>query len=344
MKSSSQPLVSIVTPVYNGEKYLAECIESVLAQTYENWDYVIVNNCSSDRSLKIAQDYAKKDSRIRVHNNKEFLTMCENFNHALLQISADSKYCKVLHADDMLFPTCIADMVALNEENPSVGIVGAYVLEGVRVKCDGLPKNISVLSGREIARLSLLNLSPVVGGLYVFGSPTSLLIRSDIIRCRNPFYNEKYLQVMDEEVCYHLLKESDFGFINQVLTYSRVHNESTTSFNEILMRRRFEELMLLIEYGPVYLTGKEYRGRLAQKLDHYYRFLARSAFEAKGKEFWNFHKNGLESLGFQFSWSKVAKRMSKREMARKLFSWMMHPQIPVSRVLGSLNKREGKTT
>ena len=48
------PLVSVLTPVYNGEDYLAECIESILAQTYRNFEYTIVNNCSKDRSLEIA--------------------------------------------------------------------------------------------------------------------------------------------------------------------------------------------------------------------------------------------------------------------------------------------------
>jgi glycosyltransferase involved in cell wall biosynthesis len=53
--SLNGPLVSILTPVYNGEKYLAECIRSVLAQTYQNWEYTIVNNCSTDKTLEIAK-------------------------------------------------------------------------------------------------------------------------------------------------------------------------------------------------------------------------------------------------------------------------------------------------
>src|SRR5438093_8149037 len=68
MKIDCQPLVSVVTPIYNGEKYLAECIESVLAQTYQNWEYVIVNDCSTDRSLDIAQYYTHKIGR----KDKEF--------------------------------------------------------------------------------------------------------------------------------------------------------------------------------------------------------------------------------------------------------------------------------
>src|SRR5882724_7298074 len=65
MNNSSQPLISVVTPVYNGAEHLAECIESVLAQTYQNWDYTIVDNCSTDGSVEIARRYAAKDRRIR---------------------------------------------------------------------------------------------------------------------------------------------------------------------------------------------------------------------------------------------------------------------------------------
>ena len=71
MTSMDQPLVSVLTPVYNGEKFLAECIESVLAQDYQHWEYHIVNNCSTDGTLRIAQSYADKDPRIRVTTNGE---------------------------------------------------------------------------------------------------------------------------------------------------------------------------------------------------------------------------------------------------------------------------------
>jgi len=311
-----EPLVSVVTPVYNGEKYLAECIESILAQTYENWEYVIVNNCSSDRSLKIAQDYAEKDSRIRVHDNRDFLPMVENFNHSLLQVSPESKYCKVIHADDVLFPECISKMVALAEEKPSVGIVGSYVLEGCRVKCDGLPYPKYFFSGREICRMTLLDQSPVKGGLYAFGSPTSLLIRSDLIRGRDPFYDAGYFQVVDQEVCYYLLQYSDFGFIHEVLTYSRDHSQSTSSSVSILNRLILEELMLLKDYGLIYLSNEEYDERLTVRMQNYYRFLSTSVIEKKNKEFWSFHRSGLDQLDLPLSWSRLLKGIA-REIVRK---------------------------
>jgi glycosyltransferase involved in cell wall biosynthesis len=87
-------LVGVVTPVYNGGEYLRECIESVLAQSYTNWRYTIVNNRSTDDSLEIALHYARLDSRVRVHDNVEFLPIIDNHNHAYGLIDRDSIYCK----------------------------------------------------------------------------------------------------------------------------------------------------------------------------------------------------------------------------------------------------------
>ena len=250
MESNSQPLVSIVTPVYNGEAYLAECIQSVLAQTYENWEYVIVNNCSSDGSLKIARKYAEKDPRIRIYENTEFFPIIANFNHAVRQISPKSVYCKILHSDDLMFDRCIEKMVAVAESNASVGIVGSYVLRGVRVVCSGLSYPQTVFSGREVCRRSL-NIRYTPGRIYVFGSPSSILIKSGLIRDRDPLYNDKYHMCVDQELCYYLLQNQDFGFVHEILTHSRTHEQSvSTSINKYNLET-IEELMLMQDFGLV---------------------------------------------------------------------------------------------
>ena len=66
-----EPLVSIITPLYNSEKFIAETIESVLAQTYENWEMLIVNDCSKDNGVRIVEEYSKKDKRIKLFNNEK---------------------------------------------------------------------------------------------------------------------------------------------------------------------------------------------------------------------------------------------------------------------------------
>src|SRR5215470_6717793 len=133
MSLAAGPLVSVITPVYNNAEHIHECIESVLRQTYQNWEYTIVDNCSTDGTAEIARRYAAKDSRIRLYENKEFLRAIPNHNNAFRQISPESKYCKVVFGDDWIFPACLERMVALAEQYPTVGIVGAYVLEDSKV-------------------------------------------------------------------------------------------------------------------------------------------------------------------------------------------------------------------
>ena len=296
-----QPLVSVVTPVYNGAKYLAECIESILAQTYTNWEYIIVNNCSTDRSLEIVQSYAQKDARIRIHNNHEFVGREANENIAFRQISLGSKYCKMVHADDWLFPECLMYMVSAAEAHPAVGIVGAYGLYDTRVSWDGLPYPSTVVSGRELCRRSLL-----LEDVYVFGTPTSLLIRSDLIRDRKALYDESNIHA-DKEACFDLLQSSDFGFVHQVLTFSRRHSEAATSFSERVNSYLLGNLIILTKYGPVYLSREEYAQCLKRHLDRYYIFLGQSIMWTRDKQVLDFHKQGMRELGLAFSWAKVLK-------------------------------------
>ena len=302
-----QPLVSIVTPVYNEEKYLAECIESVLAQTYPNWEYVIVNNCSTDRSLQIAQSYAAQDKRIRVCDNREFLRAISNQNHALRQISSESKYCKVVLGDDWIFPECVTQMVELAEAHPSVAIVGAYGMCGAAVYWDGLPYPSTVMSGRDICRWTLL------GRPYVFGTPTSILIRSDLVRASESFYNESNIHA-DSEVCCKLLTRGDFGFVHQVLTYTRVRENSMTSFSQRYNTYLLGILDRLVTFGPTFLSQEELSARLKDHLATYYQYLADSVFAFREKEFWAYHRAKMKSAGHPLSLLRLLTAVCSKAM------------------------------
>jgi glycosyltransferase involved in cell wall biosynthesis len=304
MKLDVEPLVSVLTPVYNGERYLVECIESVLAQTYQNWEYVIVNNCSTDRTLAIAQKYASQDKRIRIHNNETFVGCDANGNIAFRQVSSESKYCKVVHADDWLYPECIMRMVELAEAYPTIAIVGAYGLRNDYVSWDGLPYTRTVISGREICRNTLL------GGPYIFGSPTSLLIRSNEIKKRPMVYNEENRHC-DIETCFDVLKENDFGFVHQVLTFTRDHAEAETSFSARFGTDYLGTLEVLTKYGRDYLSTEEYEGCIRRCWEEYYAFLgSRTVYHNKEKGLWEFHKNTLGRLGYSLNLGKVAKAAS----------------------------------
>ena len=312
--AASRPLVSVVTPVYNGGRYLAECIESVLVQTYESWDYVIVDNCSTDDSAEIARSYAQHDPRIRVLVNERFLNMIQNWNHALKQISPESAYCKVIHADDLMVPECLERMVALAAAHPSVGIVTAYRLSGPKVDLDGaVPYGVDVVSGREICRITLLD------GQYVFGSPSSLLIRTDEVRERERFYNEENLHC-DTEVCFDILRTADLGFVHQILTYTRRHREAVTSRAGRLNTYMSGWLRVMTTYGPVYLTPEEYSRRLAWFVRRYAVFLAKAVVQGKfrDEEFREHHTGTLGMLRRRVSPSQLSRGLVLSSLPRRL--------------------------
>jgi glycosyltransferase involved in cell wall biosynthesis len=286
---AGKPLVSVVTPVYNGAEYLAECIESVLNQSYENWEYVIVDNRSNDGTLEIARGYETRDPRVRVLAADVFVGPIENQNRAVREISPDSKYTKVLHADDWLFPECLERMVDLAEDNPSVGVVSAYRLEETRVTLDGLPPSVTVLRGREIARSTLLA-DPYP---FLFGSPSSVLIRSDFVRARDPFYNEDNPWNEDTEACLWVLRTSDFGFVHQVLTFTRRAEGSPFSEHTRIGAYLPGEIKLLAKFGRVYLTEAEYERRLAVLLVWYSIFFVKNLAKLADAEFRDHHRAAL---------------------------------------------------
>jgi glycosyltransferase involved in cell wall biosynthesis len=299
-KGSSQPLVSVVTACYNEERHLAQCIESVLSQSYGNFEYIIVNNCSTDRSLEIARTYAEKDSRIRVLDNEVFLSSDGNCNHGLRQISADSRYCKMVFGDDWIFPECLERMVTVAEAHPSVGIVGAYRLDDRKVNCDGLPYPSVVTSGREICRKHLLD------GLFLFGSSTTLLFRSDIVHSRNPFYTETSVHA-DTEACYEILRDHDFGFVHQVLTFTRRDNGSLTGMAQRYRPNILDDLIVLKKYGRYYLDETEYSACLDRSHARYYDFLSESILSRKPADFWEYHANGLRTIGESIERPRLAR-------------------------------------
>lgn len=301
MSMPGTPLVSVLTPVFNGAAFLAACTESVLAQTYRNYEYIIVNNCSTDRTPDIALGYAQKDARIRVHNNDTFLGVIENHNLAFSLISPASKYCKVVSADDFIFADCLMRMVAFAEANPSVGMVGSYLLAGKKVLCDGLEYERKVVNGPEICRATLL------GGPYVFGSPTSLLYRADLIRASKPFYPTSNPHA-DTTACYRSLEHCDFGFVHQVLSHAGIHADSQTSRSIKFGTIKRAAIADVARFGPKYLSQDELKRRVAFLLDDYYGWLVPALFEqSRNKEFWRLQKAGLEEIGLKFSFARLLK-------------------------------------
>jgi len=111
-----RPLVSVLVTSYNRERYLGVALESVLAQTYREFELIVSDNCSSDRSVEIARQYAQRDGRIRVSVNDRNIGQFENRRHAATL--ARGEYLKYHDSDDVMYPHCLETMVRTLQAEP----------------------------------------------------------------------------------------------------------------------------------------------------------------------------------------------------------------------------------
>jgi glycosyltransferase involved in cell wall biosynthesis len=286
------PLVSVVTPFYNTARYLAECIDSVLSQRTIRFEYLLVNNCSTDGSREIACTYAEKDPRIRLIDNRRFVGQVENYNGALAHIDPASKYVKLIQADDRLFPDCLLKMVEVAERDRRIGIVASQYLMGDEVYGLDFPVRASQVSGRKVCRDMLLS------GRFYLGSPTTVLYRADVVRSRRPFYALGRFHE-DTEAAYEILLEYDLGFVHDVLSFMRVERASLTGATRRFGGEILDYLINIERYGNSLLSDAEFRELRTRQWAVYGDFLGTAVLRRREKAFWDYHRRGLATIGRQ---------------------------------------------
>jgi glycosyltransferase involved in cell wall biosynthesis len=327
---SNEPFVSVVTPFYNTAAYLAEAIDSVLAQSHAAFELVLVNNKSTDGSAEIAARAAARDSRVRLVHNEQFLSQVQNYNHALAQISPQSRYCKMVQADDAIMPRCLTEMVALGEAHPNVGVIASFRLVGNEVMPAGRPEVEQVMSGREAARIALRD------DVSLFGTPTTLMIRSDLVRGRNPFYTEgRYFE--DVDLVYELLVGCDFGFVPQILSFQRRDEKSLYGQMRAYYASDLARLTQLTMYGASYFEPDELAAIRDAHEAHYRRLLAAAWLQRREPEFWEYHRKGLATAGLTIERPALA-----RAVVAVAADKLLAPRAAVAAVARAVARRSAR--
>jgi len=209
----TEPDVSIITAAYNAEKYIAETIESVRNQTFSNWEYIIVDNNSKDRSVEIINKYLT-DDRIKLYQ-EEKQGRCYTRNKAFLY--ASGKYVANLDADDLWHPSKLEKQVKIMEQDDSIGLVytGFNTIDGCgKILQTHIPDDL----GNNPLKFILTVKNPIV--------------HSSVISRRSAFFDDKYqdeeIKDADELMVYFkvLSKCNKAYLLKEPLTSYRVHHDS----------------------------------------------------------------------------------------------------------------------
>lgn len=215
------PLVSILMAVYNGESFLAEAIESILNQTFTDFEFIIINDASTDTSVDIIQKH--KDSRIRLINNENNIGLTKSLNKGLKL--AEGKYIARMDADDISLPQRLERQVKFMEDNPEVGICGTWLqLIGQQERIIKHP-----VDHQDILTFMFKN-----NGI---GHPTAF-IRKDLFIEQHLFYDENYTAAQDYDLWVRASQKIRLANIPEVLVKYRIHS-SQVSIAKLQQQRHF---------------------------------------------------------------------------------------------------------
>ena len=145
---NNTPEISLIMSVYNGEDYLREAIDSVLMQTFSAWEFIIINDCSTDGTAEILSEYAARDERIKVYTNEVNLRLPSSLNKALSY--AQGKYIARMDADDICLPDRLEKQYEFMEKNPDTLLIvtSDHDTGGVKLP-EGDEKLSSLLTTKE---------------------------------------------------------------------------------------------------------------------------------------------------------------------------------------------------
>lgn len=234
---TTQPLVSICIPTYNGAAFIGEAIESALAQTYPNLEVIISDDGSTDETIAIAQSFTSQtsaDLRIILHRN---YGLSQNWNFCIFQ--AKGKYIKFLFQDDFLAPECIAKMVAVAEQHPKIGMV--FSPRGITIDAsesnpillrasqsiNDLHKGWSNLKSIQPGQELLADANCLSNPINKIGEPTTVLIASRVF-AEIGLFDSGLSQYVDLDMWWRIMGNYHIGFVDETLSSLRIHPEQQT--------------------------------------------------------------------------------------------------------------------
>jgi glycosyltransferase involved in cell wall biosynthesis len=261
------PLVSVISPAYNHEKYIADCIESVRAQTYTNWEMIIIDDGSSDSTFKIASELALQDHRIKPFTQKNIgiFRLAESYNFALEKSSG--KYIAILECDDVWLPDKLQKQVEALEKNPMAVLSWGKAWLATR----DLTHKYSLSPADDPDNDLYFNRPPgrFLERLMKSGMPAlTLVIKRDALLETGGFLQGFGLPLVDMPTLVELVMKGEFAYIGEPLGCWRVYpNQVTKTYTTNMTEGMYSLFLSITERYHVICTGE---GLTREKINEYF--------------------------------------------------------------------------
>lgn len=250
----NKPLVSVVMPAYNAQKYIGSAIESILNQTFKKLELIIINDVSTDKTLDIISSFAKKDSRIKVVSNDTTLNIARSLNKGIGL--ALSNVIARMDADDIAFSNRLEFQYKLINSSKTIAVVGANVLiideRGVETATRSYPD-----SSKELKNC-LFKYSPFAHPVVCFKKNLFEEVGQ---------YNPKYSPTEDLDLWFRLGRKYEFGSIKEPLLKYRIYEKSSSH----RMIKDLEILVFKIRFNAIIKYG--YRPNLYDIIYNLFQFI-----------------------------------------------------------------------
>lgn len=255
------PEISVIMSVYNGERFLANSIESVLNQTFTNFEFLIIDDCSTDKSAEIIRQYSTTDNRIKYLKNKQNIGLTKSLNKAL-QI-AQGKYIARMDADDISLPERFRKQYNFLEKNQNTFLIGGWA-----IKIDEKAIETDVMK----TRTSFNQLKKWLPKMNSFIHST-IMFRHE----KNIFYREKFVYAQDYDFYLNLLSQNKMLCnLPEILIKYRETSDSISIKNKLPQ-------YLLTQKAKVFFAERKKNGYDSYAHFNYTEYLTKSSEAERAK-------------------------------------------------------------
>lgn len=226
-------LFSILISNHNRSKYLKECIESVLKQTYTKWEVIFVDDFSSDNSVQVFKDFTKNDNRFHLFRNEKNMG-CGYTKKACVDY-ASGDICGFLDSDDALTPDALELMVKFHEEHPEVSIIGSR-----KYHCN---ENLKIKSVDSSLINEEKNFKSQLDNLFTINHFVSFKRNAYL---KSVGINSELQKAVDQDLYYKLEEQGKVAFINKPLYFYR-HNNFSISLHDNVYKADAWHLLVIYD-------------------------------------------------------------------------------------------------